>query len=331
MILLSLKHPWTKVGFVMHSGRGAFVVALAVILWTSLSFAQQQVTAEKEASPLEKAIHPYTVLSTRYYHTSYQDKNEGPLTFWQVRPQIGAKIADGKFDMFYLGRYNKMANHTTVETGETDLYFMPRSYELGPVAVGGYYQQIVAAKGNPSTHVIAPNVAVSKILESNVGSFTLLAYGEFDGILSGGKQLSTYRVKRGGLDAVPAGAASTETEAVEERKGPKQNPDLYTELDMSVTYRPAANKDFSVGLTTFIKSNHNEIVLVDEEGESTSRYKQTDQTEQMFTLGYSLNKNLTLYNDFYVRQSGIYEKDLRDSAGRKEAYLNLTRLEYTMF
>jgi hypothetical protein len=319
----------------MRYPRGAFMNLLLAPIFLASTFgvAAEQVTAEKQAPVVpsfDKVIRPYVYVSSRYYSTSYKDTRESAETMTQIRPFIGLTLLDGKYDLLFFTRYNKSSNSAQVQNGTSELFFTPKAYTVGPVALGGYYQQILAQGGNPADHVLALTTTATHSVETAAGKFDLLAYGEFDTILYGGEKTTLYKRKRGGsLDATPAGMPVMP--AVEESEGPKRQPGLYTEFDVGVTYRPFFDKKLAIGMTNYIKSTYDEVVDVDADGEERSSYKQNNITEEMVSISYQISDSISLVNETYFRQQGYYERDLIDAENRKEKFQNLTRLEVTLF
>ena len=295
---------------------------LALALPTGIQ--AQQVTAEKKASDLSDVIKPTASVSARTYTLSLPGKQDDH--YLQVRTIFGANILKDKYVLSFESRYKKARNAADIKNTVNYLTVAPKAYQIGALALGGFFQQIVQPS-QPTVNVLALSADAAKEVVAGAGSFKGELYLEGDYMLSARPTKTNYKSESSNQRGLSLSA--TKDAKSGKWEGDKHKPDLYTEFDQVGSFSPAKLKNLNLSLTNYLHSNYKEVVVVDDDGKQvSSSYAQTNDTETVFTLAYKLSNILTLASDTGVRRDGLYEK--RSVEKSREDYYTLVRLDATL-
>ena len=288
----------------------------------------QEMTAEKRASTdPSDIIKPTATVSMRNCVEQLPSGMGANKQFLETRTIFGANILKDKYVVTLESRYQNPLNSAKVSNTVNYFTATPKSFKIGLLSLGGYFQEVMLDK-QPTIDVIALNAELAKETETSVGTFKGQAYVEGDYMVSGQPSKAKYK-SRGPNDNGLQLAKATQDDKTGTWQGEKHKPDLYTEFDQIGTYTPSFDKNWSLMVTNYMRSNYTEEVTVDEAGSQvSSTYAQANSVETVFTLAYKLSDRLTLANDTGVRRDGFWGK--RSSSLSMENYYTLIRLDATL-
>lgn len=308
-----------------HRSIGA--IALGTMAVASLSFGQEVAGTKEAVQP--QMVTPHVGVSTRFYlDDAATDKGYELQSKMHVRPYLGMEIMDGlvSFDLysyFDVPTTGAIADEEDFENYRgSNLYITAKSYEVGPASLGAYVKQGITNEGDLKDPVLALTASGSHKMDTASGALTLGAGIEYYITYIGNDATSTYTADDNSPEA-SAALAKVADKGESSFTGEKTLPNLGHETSLSVSFVPTEVSDLKLGAVQYFVGSWDEEVAVNAKGEETSTYKRSDETYELIYAKYKLNDNLSISNENWFIQTGLYEAD----AGTR--YQNITRLDYT--
>jgi hypothetical protein len=293
----------------------------------SASGLAQDVQSQKTETSFKDVISPSAKVSSRYYLS--QKENADDSYYTQFRTDLSADLFKDKVNLLLHSRFrdhyaNAQSQGAFVNTVNY-FYVTPKSFfSANGLDLGAYYQ-LTNPKGDDNTHTLAATVSYGKDFALTFGTLTTSLYGEFDVNSKLKKEEAPVKVAANDKDLALAHNLSVTEDGFSDRK---TRPDLYSEFDQTIAFSPAALKALSFTFVNYIKSDYNEQIKMDSEGNKDSSYKQHNYTEQQFTTAYKINDRFTVANDIFVFHDGLFESN-GDAAGN--TLLTNIRLDAKLF
>lgn len=256
-----------------------------------------------------------------------------------IRPTIGAKWFDDRLDASVTFKFARYANqvHVKQETPEAWVQFdayRGETLTVSPVA----WVFLPYAGGNKGTdaYIGSQQVVKAPAIDTPAGALNLSAEATLWAVTGSRPKDATY-ANQSGLSASEATdqfglSAGDKPETLVRKEG-------QSDLNYATGFAAAASlspiKPVTVETKMFLDQSFDPAYTIrDAEGTVQTTYQTTNVTYQRLRLSYAVTDKLSLVNDFYAFQGGIFEtrynsdNQAGNTAGAR--YINQTRVVYSL-